>query len=188
MIWLVIGLLVWSGLHFIPSLAQGLRSALIESMGDGRYRIAFSIGVVASIVLMVMGWRVGDQWSVYEPPTWGRPLGSALIVIAFLLFGLAHAKTNVKRFIRHPQLAGLVAWAVGHLLANGDNLSVLLFGGLGLWALIEMPLINKREGAWKKPDPEPLSAEVRPVVTGLVIFAIFFAAHPYLFGVSPIPR
>ena len=100
---------------------------------------------------------------------------------------MAHGKTNVKRFIRHPQLTGLVIWAAGHLLANGDNRSLVLFGMLGLWAIVEMMLISRREGAWARPDPMPLTGEIRPVVAGLVIFAAFLFAHPYLFGVSPIP-
>ncbi len=187
MTWLVIGLLLWSGLHFVPGLARGFRGALIDRVGEKTYSGVFAVGVVVSIVLMVVGWRSAVQWNVYEPPLWGRPVGILFILIAFLLFGFAKAKTNVKRFIRHPQLTGLIAWAVGHLLANGDNLSLLLFGGLGLWALIEMPLINRREGAWQKPDRVPVAAEIRPILIGVAIFAAFFAAHSYLFGVSPIP-
>lgn len=188
MTWLLIGVALWSGLHFIPSLAIGFRGAMIEKLGAKTYKIVFSLGVVASIVVMVLGWRAAGQWDIYKPPAWGRPVGSALVLIAFLLFGLAHAKTNVKRFIRHPQLTGMVVWAVGHLLANGDNRSLALFGGLGLWALIEMPLINRREGAWQKPDPIPLVSEIRPMLIGLIVFAVLFVAHPYLFGVSPLPR
>lgn len=187
MIWLWLGVVLWSGIHFIPSLAQGMRVLLIERLGDTPYKIAFTLGIVLSIVLMVVGWRSTDPIGVYSPPTWGAPLGSFLVLIAFILFGAAHGKTNVKRFIRHPQLAGLVIWAVGHLLANGDSRSILLFGVLGLWALIEMQLINSREGAWTRPDPTPLVGEIRPIVTGLVIFAVFLFAHLYLFGVSPIP-
>ena len=71
------------------------------------------------------------------------------------------------------------------LLANGDILSVVLFGGMGVWAVAEIVLINRREGAWIKPEPVPISAEIRPILIGVVVFVAFFAAHPYLFGVSP---
>lgn len=187
MVWLWLGLGLWCGLHFLPSLAQGLRALLIARLGDKTYKILFSLGILGAIVLMVLGWRATVPVGLYVPPSWGHPVANALVLLAFLLFGLAHAKTNVKRIIRHPQLTGLAIWAIGHLLANGDSRSVVLFGVLGIWALIEMPLINRREGRWVRPDPVPLKAEIRPVATGLVIFAVVLFAHPYLFGVSPIP-
>jgi len=188
MTWLLTGVLLWSGLHFIPSLAQGFRDSLRDRIGANAYQIAFSIGVAASIALMVTGWRSADQWTIYDPAEWGRPIGFVLILIAFLLFVFARARTNVKRVIRHPQLTGLIAWAAGHLLVNGDNLSLVLFGGLGLWALTEILLISRREGVWRKPDPVPLTAEIRPVLIALAVFSVFLFAHPYLFGVSPFPR
>lgn len=187
MIWLWLGVALWSGIHGIPSLARGVRASLIERLGETGYKIAFALGIVGSIALMVAGWRSTAPIGIYAPPSWGAPVGSILVLVGFILFGLAHAKTNVKRFVRHPQLTGVVVWAIGHLLANGDNRSLVLFGVLGLWALVEMLLINRREGAWVRPDPVPLTAEIRPVVIGLVIFAVFLLAHPYLFGVSPIP-
>lgn len=187
MIWLWLGVALWSGIHFIPSLAQGMRASLIQRLGETPYKVVFALGIVLSIVLMVVGWRSTIPVGIYSPPPWGAPVGSLLVLVAFVLFGVAHGKTNVKRFLRHPQLTGLVLWAIGHLLANGDSRSLVLFGVLGLWAIVEIMLINRREGAWARPDPMPVTGEIRPVVTGLVIFAVFLFAHPYLFGVSPIP-
>lgn len=188
MTYVAIGILIWSLLHFIPVLGQGLRTDLRERIGATPYQAIFSLGVLGAIVLMVFGWRTGQQFNVYEPAAWGRPVGTLFIFTAFLLFGLAHAKTNVKRFIRHPQLTGLVIWAMGHLMANGDNLSLILFGGLGLWAFVSIQLINRRDGIWHKPDRLPLSAELRPALIGVVIFAVFLMAHSFLFGVSPFPH
>ena len=37
-------------------------------------------------------------------------------------------------------------WAIAHLLVNGDLASPVLFGGVLLWAVVEMMLINHREG------------------------------------------
>ena len=186
MIWLWLGVIVWGVVHAMPSLAPGVRAGLVGRLGDNGYKIGFALAIVGSIVLMVIGWRSATVDIVYEPPAWGRHPAMLLMLLAFLLFAFAHGKSNLKRFIRHPQLTAVVLWAVAHLLANGDSRSVVLFGVLGAWALVEMALINRRDGAAEPPEPRPWSAEAKPVVIGVVIYAVFLFLHPYLFGVSPI--
>jgi len=126
--------------------------------------------------------------SVYASPGWGKPVTSFLILIAFILFSAAHSKSNIRRFIRHPQLIGLVIWSVGHLLSNGDNRSIVLFGTLGIWAITEIILIDKREGTWIKPDSASIKSELLMLIKGFAIFAAFLLAHPYIAGVPVIAR
>lgn len=185
MIWLWLGVLFWSGVHAMPSLAPGVRASLIERLGAKGYQIGFALAIFGSIFLMVLGWRSTAVDIVYDPPAWGRGVASLLTLLAFWLFAFSHGPSTVKRFIRHPQLTAMVVWAIGHLLANGDSRSVVLFGMLGLWALIEMVLLNRRDGEWIKPDARPLTRELRPLVIGTVVFVVFAFLHPYLFGVSP---
>jgi uncharacterized membrane protein len=111
-----------------------------------------------------------------------------LVLLALYLFVASAQPSNVKRLLRHPQLTGLAVWALAHLLSNGDNRSLVLFGGLGLWALVEMPLINRRDGVREQPEAVPMAADVRLVVIAVVAFAVLFLVHPYLFGASPSPR
>jgi uncharacterized membrane protein len=186
MAWLWLGVIVWSLVHAMPALAPGLKANLVQRLGEGPYKGAFALSIAFSIILMVIGWRSATPDFVYEPPAIGRHLAMLLMLIAFLLFAFSHGKSNVKRFIRHPQLTAVVVWAIAHLLANGDSRSVLLFGVIGIWALIEMVLINRRDGAPVLPEPRPLSAELKPVVIGVVLYVVFILAHPWLFGVSPI--
>lgn len=186
MVWLWLGVIIWSLVHAMPSAAPGVRTSLIERLGEGPYKGVFALTIVASIVLMVLGWRSATADIVYEPPMWGRHLAMLLMLIAFLLFAFSHGKSNLKRFIRHPQLTAVVVWAIAHLLANGDSRSVVLFSMLGIWALFEMVLLNRRDGAPALPEPRPWSAELKPVVIGVVMYVVFLLIHPYLFGVSPI--
>ncbi|MGD8734450.1 MAG: NnrU family protein, partial [Gammaproteobacteria bacterium] len=81
-------------------------------------------------------------------------------------------------------LTGVLIWAVGHLLANGDSRSLVLFGGLGLWCVMQIVAINRREGPWIRPDPVPRRMDAVPVVIGIIAYAILLWAHPWLFGVS----
>ncbi len=188
MVWLCVGVLLWMAVHFIPSVARSLRTALVERVGENPYKGIFTLTLVLSIALMIVGWRSTAPALIYVPPTWGAPLTSMLMLIAVLLFGAAQQPTRIKRFIRHPQLTGMVVWSLSHLLSNGDSRSVVLFGGLGLWALIEMPLISQREGVWVRPYGPALSVEVRSILISAVIFFVLVFLHPYFAGVSPILR
>ena len=185
MILLILGLLIWCGVHLIPSLAVSFRSRLIGDWGEKKYKMVFALCIVLSIVLMVLGWRATVPVSVYTPPAWGRHLTGLLVLVAFLLIAAAKSATNIKRYIRHPQLIGILFWSVGHLLANGDIRSLILFAVLGIWAGVEMICINKREGTWIKQEPLPLSAELVVLLKGVAVYLVFLLLHPYLFGVKP---
>jgi len=187
MVWLVLGVLLWSGLHFLPMAARPLRAACIDRVGEGPYKGLFSLGLIGAIVLMVTGWGQTAPIPLYSPPDWTRLVASPLMLVAFVLFAASAVPTNLKRVLRHPQLTGFAVWAAAHLLANGDRRAWVLFGGLGAWAIVSILLLNRRDGAWQKPEPVPLAAEVKPVVGGLVGFGLLFFAHTWLFGVSPAP-
>jgi uncharacterized membrane protein len=82
-------------------------------------------------------------------------------------------------------LTGILLWGIGHLLANGEERSVVLFGGLAAWALVEMLLINRRDGAWSRPEPAPRRNDVLLVAAGIVVYVVVAASHRWLFGFSP---
>ncbi|MEN8183239.1 MAG: NnrU family protein, partial [Myxococcota bacterium] len=176
----------WSGVH-LSSAARPLRARCIARLGEQAYKGVFTLALVTAIVLMVVGWRSAPPASVYAPPAWGHSAALPLVFLALVLFAASTLESNVKRFVRHPQLSGVCVWAGAHLLSNGDSRSLVLFGVLGAWALVEMGLISRREGPWERPGPQPLVAELKPLVGALVIYLVLFVAHPYLFGASPMP-
>ena len=101
-------------------------------------------------------------------------------------FFAPYPPNNIKRLLRHPQLTGVKLWGVGHLLANGETRSLVLFGGLTAWAVLEVVLINRREGARTVPPVAPAKYDILLVVVAIAVYAVFaFFAHPWLFGVSP---
>jgi uncharacterized membrane protein len=183
MLLLISGILIWSCIHLFPAVAPDLRSHLAGRLGIGPYKGYFAILIAISIVLMVLGWRSIEPADIYLPPVWGRHITYGLVLMTFILFVAAKRKTNIKRVLRHPQLTGLVLWSIGHLLANGDDRSLVLFAGLGLWAVLEILLINRRTGPWVKPGPVPVKSDMVTVAAGLVLYAVLLAAHPYISGV-----
>ena len=84
-------------------------------------------------------------------------------------------------------LTGTVLWSAAHLLANGDKRSIVLFGGIGLWALVSIFFINRRDGAWAKPDAVPVAKDAMTVLGSAVIFTVVLLLHKWIFGVSPLP-
>ena len=188
MILLVIGVLLWSGVHLFPCVAVEPRKRLIARMGEQPYKGVFALSIVVAIVLMVLGWRSSVPLGVYSPPVWSTPAANLLMVVALLLLVASAVPTNLKRVVRHPQLMGVAIWAGAHLLANGDRRSLVLFGGLGSWAVLAILFINRRDGTWVKAHPLPISADVKLVAIGIVAFAALFFSHSWLFGVSPLPR
>ena len=77
---------------------------------------------------------------------------------------------------------GMACWGVGHLLANGDARSVVLFGGLTAWALIEMFLLNRRDGEWVKPAKVSGNRDFSLVLFAALVYLTFLYTHHMLFG------
>lgn len=187
MTWLVGGIALFSITHLAIALAPALRSKLGSAMGPGMFRAVFSALALAGLAMIVIGWRSTMPVAIYAPPAWGPTLALLLMFVAVFLFGAAHAKTNIKRFVRHPQLSSVLLWSVAHLVSNGDSRSLILFGSLGVWAMIEMPLINRRDGEWLRPERATNRSELIAAAVAVVMFLVLIALHPYFAGVSPIP-
>ena len=179
---LLAGILLWSGVHYIPGFLPNLKINLVEKLGKA-YRGLFSLTVVLSIVMMVFGWKSSVPEMVYMLPEWSYSVTRLLMFLAFFLLGAAHAKVNIKRVIRHPMLSGIIVWSGAHLLSNGDNRSIILFGGMMIWAVVEILIINKRDGEWQKAEKTPLKNDIRVAIITVVVYMVFSFAHPYIAGV-----
>lgn len=188
MILLVLGVALWSGVHLIPSLGPSLRAGLVEKLGENGYKGVFAGFMITAIILIVIGWRATDPYFLYASPSWAGSTTLLLMLNAFVLFVAAYHPTRIKRIVRHPQLTGVFVWSIAHLISNGDSRSLILFGGLGLWALIEMRMISAREGAWVKPAAPSVLIEIRGLVISLVVFVGALFLHPHFAGVSPFVR
>jgi uncharacterized membrane protein len=185
MIKLVLGVSLWSVTHFIPAVAVDFRKNLIGKIGENPYKGLFALFMVLALYLVISGWKATIPVNLYAPPLWGRHATALLVLIGFILFLAPYHATNLKRFLRHPQLTGVAIWGIGHLLANGETRSIVLFAGLAIWAVIEILLLNRRDGAWVKPDPVPVKKDIILALAGLVVYVVVAVSHQWLFGFSP---
>ena len=184
---LIVGILMFTLGHLFPAVARSARDGLAARLGAGPYQGVFSLFILTSIVVIVFGWKSAQPTLMFMPVLKPGLATSALMLVASILFIASVMPTNLKRVIRHPQMTGTLIWSIAHLLANGDSRSVLLFGSLGAWSILEMLLCSRRDGAWQKPEPMPLAKDVVYVIAGAVLFAVFAYSHRWLFGVTVVP-
>lgn len=183
---LIAGLVLWAVAHLFKRLFPGLRTALTEAIGAGPSKGLFAVALVAALAMMILGYQRAPFVNVWFPPAWGIHLNNLLMLLSVALFGMGKSRGRARSWLRHPMLTGVVVWAVAHLLVNGDLASVVLFGGLGAWALVNMALINAREPAWERPRPGPASGDARLVAISLAGFAVIAGIHAWL-GYWPFP-
>jgi len=182
--YLISGLMLWSVVHFFPALFPAGKRAFIWRFGQISYMVVFTLFISASLLLIVLGWsRVLPVFLYYLSDLY-RILGAILIAIGFIFFVASKLPTNIKQVIRHPQLAGVIFWGVGHLLLNGDVRSVLLFTWFTVWAVLEVLLISRREEEWIKPERASWLQDISCVVVGFIVFNVVIFAHPYLTGIA----
>lgn len=180
---LIAGVALWWLAHLFKRIAPGPRAALGEGPGKG----VVAVLLLISILLMYFGYAAAEWSEVYVPPTWGPHLNNLLMLVAVFLLGMGHSKGRARSWLRHPMLTSVAVWAAAHLLVRGDLASVILFGGLGLWALVEMPVVSRAKGPWQRPEPGPVSGDIRLVVISLVVYAAIVAIHWQVFGYYPFP-
>jgi uncharacterized membrane protein len=186
MLLLILGLALWWAAHLLKRVAPARRAALEARFGKGaKGVVAAAIGL--GVILMIVGFRGSDFAPVYTPPPWTVHVNNLLMICAVVLMGMGQSKGRARSWLRHPMLTGVLVWAVAHLLVNGDLASLVLFGGMGLWALVSIPLINAQDGPWHRPEPGPVSGDVRLVLISLAVFAVITTIHTLL-GYWPFPR
>ena len=175
MLLLVLGLILWIAPHLLKRLAPGLRAG----WGD-RGRGVIALLILAGVVLMVLGYRSAAFVPVYDPLPGMGHANNTLMLVSVFLFGVGGTKGTLYPRMRHPMLWGQVIWAVAHLLVNGDLASVVLFGGIGLWALVQMALINAA-GPWARPaGGRGLKGDAMNLAGTVVLFGLIALVHQWL--------
>ena len=185
MILLILGVALWFGAHFLKRLAPDFRAR----MGDQRGKGPVALALVVSVVLMVIGYR-----AAFGPVWWGRSgalvgINNLLMILAFYIYASGAAppgkpRNRVGTRLRHPQLIGFSIWCVAHLLVNGDLPSFILFGGLLVWALLEIAVINRAVPQWTPPEWGGPKSEIRVAVITVVVLIVVMLIHNWL-GVRP---
>ncbi len=189
MLVLILGLVIFLGIHSVRIAAPGFRDRQVEAGGIGRWKGIYSLVALVGLVLIVWGYSMA-RWTapvLYEPPVFMRHINLVLMWVAFV--GLASSQLpagRIKAAVRHPMLLAVKIWAFGHLLANGDLASLLLFGAFLAWAVVDRIAVKRRGDLG--PAPGPVQWDVVALAIGSLFWALFvWRLHFWLFGVHVLP-
>ncbi len=190
MAWLILGLVLFLGVHSVRIVAEDWRSRTIARLGEGRWKGGYTLLSLAGLALIVYGYHVAWQAPValWAPPVWTRHLAALLMLLSFVLLAAAYVPGNaLKAAIGHPMVVAVKVWALAHLLANHTLADVVLFGSFLVWAVLDFRAARARDRAAGTVHARgPALRTVLTVVIGLVAWAVFSIwLHGWLFGVRP---
>src|ERR1700748_3103079 len=193
MIVLILGLVLFLGIHSVRIVADGWRSGFIARRGLNAWKGVYSLISIAGFVLICIGFGQARQQAVvlWSPPRWTHDVAALLTLLAFVLVTAAYVPGNgIKARVKDPMILGVKCWAAGHLLANGTLADVVLFGSFLAWAVLDFRAARRRRRAGTEPAIGPVrrgrSAIV--VVVGVLAWMLFaLHLHQPLIGVAPFP-
>ena len=206
--------------HYVSS--TPLRAALVRGLGEKAYLGVYSLAAFATLGWMI--WAYGK--APPEPIFRGLRLAPAILMpFAFVLIACGLLSRNptlvgadkllrspdpargIIRVTRHPMMWGLMLWSLAHLLARGERMSSVFFGGFLALAALGALLIDQRKARTLGEDWQRFAAATsyvpfgailrgrnrfdlreigwRNPAIGLALYALFFWFHPLLFGARP---
>ncbi|MFN4121047.1 NnrU family protein [Acidovorax sp.] len=193
MLFLVLGLALFLGVHSVRIVAEGWRAQMLARLGEGGWKGLYSLVSAVGLALIVWGYGLARQQPVvlWVPPIGMRHAAALLTLIALVLLAATYVPRNaIKARLHHPMVLGVKVWALAHLLSNGNLADVLLFGGFLLWAVLSFRAARKRDRAQHlQYAPGTAAGTAGAVLVGAAAWAGFaFWAHAWLIGVAPLGR
>ncbi len=188
---LILGIVLFLGIHLIRVFAPGLRASLIASLGENGWRIGYSIASIVALVVLIYGFgQARDMTPIWTPPFWMSHITILLMLFAMIclvasLLPAGHIAVRAK----HPMVLSVKIWALAHLLSNGDGAAILLFAAFLAWGVIVRISLKRRERAGEITRRPFVSAkyDLYAVIIGIVVWAlIIWKLHAWIIGVSPL--
>lgn len=188
--YLILGLVLFLGVHSVRIFADGWRTQMVNRLGLLPFKAMYSVVSLLGFGLIIWGFGQARQTPVL---LWVAPVGlrhalSLLNLLGFVLLAAAYIPNNFfKARFHHPMILGVKSWAVAHLLVNGFAAHLVLFGSFLLWAVADYIAARRRDHVQGTVYAAAnTTSTVVTVVVGVVAWAVFaFVLHGMLIGNRP---
>ena len=190
MAYLILGLVIFLGVHSVRIVAEDWRTRTRARLGENVFKGIYSVLSIFGFVLIVWGFGIARETPLvlWAPPRGLRHAASLLTLIAFVLLAAAYVPRNgIKASVHHPMVLSVKAWALAHLAVNGNLAHVVLFGAFLTWSVLNFIAARRRDRALGTRYPTGVAAGTGlTVVLGLGAWAVFaFLLHGMLIGIRP---
>ena len=187
---LIVGLIIFLGVHSVRIVANDWRGAQMARLGEGPWKGIYSLASLVGFILIVWGYGQArlDPVVLWNPPQWTRHLLPPFTLLTFVLVAAAYVPgTRIKAWLGSPMVLGVKLWALAHLIANGTLAATVLFGSFLAWAIVDFASSRRRDRAAGVVYPKgSLARDVMATLIGLAAWAVFaFWLHGWLIGVRP---
>jgi len=187
---LILGLVLFLGIHSVRIVADGWRGEQVARLGQARWKVLYSLVAAAGLALIVWGYGMAraEPTVLFVPAPWTRHLAALLSALAFVLIAAAYIPgSRIKAAIGHPMVAGVKSWALAHLISNGTLADALLFGAFLAWAVADFASLRRRDRAQGRTYAAvSLGRDAAAIAVGLVAAWVFARyLHGPLIGVQP---
>ncbi len=185
---LILGLVLFLGIHCLRIVAPHWRQRMVDKLGLGPWKGIYSVASLLGLGMIIWGYgqaRAETEY-LYLLPEGTRHAAYGMMLVSLILAVASDLPVGyIRNRVRHPLLIAAIIWAIAHLMMNGDTASILLFGAFLIWALIALvSVIGRREPA---PELKTAWADVAAFAGGITIWlAIAWWLHEWLIGVPVI--
>jgi uncharacterized membrane protein len=189
---LVLGLILFLGVHSVSNVSSEFRNRCAAALGETAWRGLYALISIVGLVLLVRGYGIAREAPVllYAPPQWIKDWAVGLMIFVFPLLLAAYLPGRIRSAMRgNPMLVATKLWATLHLAANGALADVVLFGSILAWAVVTRISLKFRTPRPVPGAPPSPWNDAIAVVGGLALYAIFIlGGHLWLIGVPAYAR
>jgi uncharacterized membrane protein len=186
---LILGLVLFLGVHSISIVAPAWREHIVARVGANRWKGAYSLISLLGLVLICWGFSVAREAPVvvFVPSAGMRAIALPLTLPVFPLLVAAYVPGKIRKTLKHPMLIAVRLWALAHLLANGMLSEVVLFGSILVWSVALSISLARRPVRAAPVMPMKGFNDASAIIVGVVMFlAVVFVLHRLVLGVSPL--
>lgn len=184
---LLLGLLLFLGIHSLAIIDHELRDRLAARFGELGWKAIYSLISLLGFVLMLRGYgaALGQLPMLFTPPQVLKTAATLLMLPVFPLLVAAYFPGKIKELTSHPMLLATKLFALAHLLVSSSLAGLLLYGSLLIWAILDRISLDRRPSRPAPGAPAKKYNDAIALTAGLAFYLYFLlAGHGQLLGVA----